>query len=86
MNCRQWDWSIPVKPSGAESKSVVNATSQPTTAAIRRVGAALQRYPLVYGTALLGFKAAGLFAGTDSSTAIAMGFHRRNGASPSVPA
>jgi predicted SAM-dependent methyltransferase len=60
MNSRQRVWSIPVKPGGAESKSVVKATSQPTTAAIRRVGAALQHYPPVYGTALLGFKAAGL--------------------------
>jgi predicted SAM-dependent methyltransferase len=39
---------------------VVNASSQPTTATIRRVGAALQRFPLAYGTALLGFKAAGI--------------------------
>jgi predicted SAM-dependent methyltransferase len=52
--------SIPVQPGGVESKSVVNAPSQPTTAAIRRVGAALERYPLAYGTALLGLKAAGL--------------------------
>lgn len=39
---------------------MVNASSQPTTAAIRRVGAVLERYPLAYGTALLGLKAAGL--------------------------
>ena len=38
---------------------MVNASSRPTTA-IRRVGAALQRYPLAYGTALQGLKAAGL--------------------------
>src|SRR6516225_5662634 len=54
------DWSIPVKPGGAESKSEVNVPRQPTTAAIRRVGAALKRYPLAYGTAALGLKAAGL--------------------------
>jgi predicted SAM-dependent methyltransferase len=39
---------------------VVNASGQPTAAAIRRVGAAVRRYPLAYRTALLGFKAAGL--------------------------
>jgi predicted SAM-dependent methyltransferase len=48
------------QPGGVESKSVVNASSQHSTAAIRRVGAALERYPLAYGTALLGLKAAGL--------------------------
>jgi len=58
MNYRQWEGSISVEP--GELKSMVNASSQPTTATIRRVGAALQRYPLVYRTALLGFQAAGL--------------------------
>ncbi len=50
---------MPVKPSEAESELVVNALS-PTTAAIVRLGAVLQRHPAAYSTALLGLKAPGL--------------------------
>jgi predicted SAM-dependent methyltransferase len=61
MKSQERDRLSPVEPGEPESISVVNTSSQPTaTAAIRRVGAALQRYPLVYGTALRGLQARGL--------------------------
>lgn len=54
--------SIPVQPGRAESKSVVNAPSQPTTP-VQQLGAALQRHPLALRTALLGARTASVVPG-----------------------
>lgn len=65
--------SIPVKAGGGNSKSVVNALTQPTTAAIRRLRAALERHlpividqnhhPIAYKTASVGLKTVGRAVG-----------------------
>jgi predicted SAM-dependent methyltransferase len=60
MKSQQQDWLDSVEPGALESESVVDGSSHPPPAAIRRVGAALQRYPLVYGTAVRALQARGL--------------------------
>jgi predicted SAM-dependent methyltransferase len=60
MTSQQRDWLHSVEPAELESESVVDEPSHPPPPAIRRVGAALQRYPLVYGTAVRALQLRGL--------------------------